>query len=50
MTENTNIQTIETDSASYACCGNCRYFDGEDWCGLHRCRTTGGDSCSSHES
>lgn len=29
----------------YACCGNCRYFDGDDWCGYNRCRTTGGDHC-----
>ena len=30
----------------YACCGNCRFFDDVDWCGRHRCRTTGGDHCS----
>lgn len=33
----------------YACCGNCRYYDGNDWCGQHRCYTTGGDHCSSWE-
>jgi len=33
----------------YACCGNCRYFDGDDWCGRHRCRTTGGDHCACWE-
>lgn len=33
----------------YACCGNCRFYDGDSWCGLHRCSTTGGDRCPSWE-
>ena len=34
---------------AYACCGNCRYYDGAGWCGLHRTSTTGGDRCGSWE-
>lgn len=32
-------------SFAYACCGNCRYFDGDDWCGYRGTHTTGGDHC-----
>ena len=37
------------DGCHYACCGNCRYYDGDDWCGYHRTHTTGGDHCGSWE-
>lgn len=37
------------DGCRYACCGNCRYYDGDGWCGYHRTSTTGGDHCGSWE-
>lgn len=39
----------EIKFCAYGCCGNCRYYDGDGWCGLHRCSTTGGDTCDSWE-
>lgn len=51
LNENEQVNGIdlccEAEGMMSYCCGNCRYFDGDSWCGLHRCRTTGGDRCDS---
>lgn len=36
----------EAEGMKAACCGNCRYYDGDGWCGQHSRSTTGGDYCS----
>lgn len=41
-----NDVQLDIGECRYACCGNCRYYDGDGWCGYLRCSTTGGDHCS----